>query len=280
MKGKSPQKPDKLMSPEEWEQYRLEAKYQAVAQKNLAHTFSQLADKPLPDALAKKIGQLHLPISPEQLSFAEGIHLLAYYGEYPLDFIPSKRNDRQVSPSKAAQLKELLSLKGKQINIPVDQLKKQDADQLFANLLLSGITPETINKINEQEWENSLWQLSYEQRQTMAECRDAAQKLALAGYDPADLDHAISDISQRLEAVDTARKSERELADEYRILLQVRRYVKLADEPKFVKGPKWDALPQENADITETLSAKDQNIELLKENPKPSHKILRQGMDL
>lgn len=280
LKGKSPQKPDKLMSPEEWAQYRLEAKYQAIAQKTLAATFSQLADKPLPDALAEKIGQLHLPISPEQISLAEGIHLLAYYGEYSLEFAPAKRNDRQVSPAKAAQLKELLSLKGKQINIPVEQLKRQDADRLFTNLLLSGITPDSINKINEQEWENSLWQLSYEQRQTMAEYRDTAQKLTLAGYDPAAPGHAISDIGQRLEAIDTARKSERELAAEYRTLLQVRRYVKLADEPRFVKGPKWGDLSQENANITETLSAKDQDIGLLKGNPKPSQKIFRQGMDL
>lgn len=280
LKGKSPQKPDKLMSPEEWAQYRLEAKYQAIAQKTLAATFSQLADKPLPDALAEKIRQLHLPISPEQISPAEGIHLLAYYGEYPLEFAPAKRNGRQVSPSKAAQLKELLSLKEKQINIPVKQLKKQDADRLFTNLLLSGIIPDTIKKVNEQEWENSLWQLSYEQRQSMAEYRDAAQKLTLAGYDPADHDHAISDISQRLEAIETARKNERELAAEYKTLLQVRRYVKLANEPGFVKGPKWDALSQENVNITETLSAKEQNIELLKASPEPSKKILRQGMDL
>lgn len=280
LKGKSPQKPDRLMSPEEWEQYRLEAKYRAVAQKTLASTFSQLAGKPLPDALAGKIRHLHLPISPGQVSFAEGIHLLAYYGEYPLDFTPAKGNDTYISPSKAAQLKELLSLKRKQINIPVGQLKRQDADQLFANLLLSGITPDTINKINEHEWEDSLWQLPYEQRQAMAEYRDAARKLALAGYDLADLDSAISDVSQRLDAVDAARKKERELAAEYKTFLQVRRFVKLADEPKFVKGPKWDALPQENADITEPLSAKEQNIDSLKENPKPSRKILRQGMDL
>lgn len=65
LKGKLRQKPDKLMSPEEWEQYRLEAKYQGGASKPLAATFSQLADKPLPDALAKRIRQLHLPISPE-----------------------------------------------------------------------------------------------------------------------------------------------------------------------------------------------------------------------
>lgn len=56
--------------------------------------------------------------------------------------------------------------------------------------------------------ENILWQLTYEQRQSMVEYRDAAQKLTLAGYDLADPGHAISGISQRLEAIDTARKSE------------------------------------------------------------------------
>ncbi len=239
LKGKSPQKPDKLMSLEEWEQYRLEAKYQAIAQKTLAATFSQPADKPLPGALAEKIGQLHLPISPEQLSLAEGIHLLAYYGKHSLEFTPAQGSEAHVSPSKATQLRELLSLIGKKINIPVEQLKRQDADRLFTNLLLSEITPDTIKKVNEQEWENSLWQLSYEQRQTMTEYRDAAQKLALAGYTLADPDHAIPDISQRLKAIDTARKNEKELADEYRTLLRVRRYVKLADEPRFVKDPKW-----------------------------------------
>lgn len=266
LKGKSPQKPAKLMSPEEWERYRLEAKYRAIAQKTLDTTFSQLADKPLPDALAGKIRQLHLPISPEQLSLAEGIHLLAYHGDYPLEFEPAKENDSQISPSKAAQLEELLSLKEKQINIPVEQLKRQDADRLFTNLLLSGVTPDTISKLNEQEWEDSLWQLSYEQRQAMSEYRDAARKLTLAGYDMASLGHAISDVSQRFEAIETARKTERELATEYRTLLQVRRYVKLANEPKFVKGPEWEKLSQKNRGNAKVMTAAEHSKELAKEN--------------
>lgn len=280
LKGKSPQKPDKLMSPEEWAQYRLEAKYQAIAPKTLAAIPSQLADKPLPDALAERIGHLHLPISPEQLSLAEGIHLLAYYGEYPLEFTPAKGNETHVSPSKAAQLKELLSLKGKQINIPVEQLKKQDADQLFTNLLLSEITPDTIKRVNEQEWENSLWQLSYEQRQSMAEYRDAAQKLTLAGYGLADPAHAISDISQRLEAIDTARKNERKLAAEYKTLLQVRRYVKLADEPQFVKGPKWKELRAANTEITFLVKNSRFNIEIANQNAPQKQKSLKQTIEI
>lgn len=260
LKGKSAQKPAKLMFPEEWERYRLEAKYQTIAQKTLAYTFSRLADKPLPDALADKIRQLHLPISPEKLSLAEGIHLAAYYGEYPLDFTPAKRNDALISPSKAAQLKELLSLKGKQISIPVEQLKRQDADRLFTNLLLSEIIPDTIKKADEQEWENSLWQLSYEQRQTIAEYRDAAQKLTLAGYNLADPGRAISDISQRLETIGTARKNERELAAEYRTLLQVRHYVKLANEPKFVKGSIWENL-QTTTELSTPTKESSHNVE-------------------
>jgi len=77
-------------------------KYQAIAQKTLAATFSQPADKPLPDALAEKIRQQYLPISPEQLFLAEDIHLLAYYGKYPLEFTPAKGNETHASPSKAS----------------------------------------------------------------------------------------------------------------------------------------------------------------------------------
>ena len=100
----------------------------------------------------------------------------------------------------------------------------------------------------------------------MTEYRDAAQKLTLAGYDPAAPDHAISDISQRLEAIDTARKSERELAAEYRTLLQVRRYVKLADEPRFVKGPKWGELSQEKTENTKDMTAIEHSTKLSKQN--------------
>jgi len=130
LKGKSPQKPDKLMATEEWEQYRLEAKYQAITQKALASTFSQLADQPLPDALAEKIRQLHLPISPDEISLAEGIHLLAYYGEYPLEYTPARGNESRVSPSRTAQIKELLALKGTQINIPVEQLSYEQRQSM------------------------------------------------------------------------------------------------------------------------------------------------------
>lgn len=120
--------------------------------------------------------------------------------------------------------------------------------------------------------ENILWQLTYEQRQSMVEYRDAAQKLTLAGYDLADPDRAISDISQRLGAINTARKSERELAAEYRTLLQIRRYVKLTDEPKFVKGPRWEELSQENAENTKVMTAVEHSPELSTKNQPPNAK--------
>ena len=82
----------------------------------------------------------------------------------------------------------------------------------------------------------------------------------------ADLDHAMSDISQRIEAIDTARKSEGELAAEYRTLLQTRRYVMLEDKPRFVKGPKWDELLQEN---TKIITAAEHVTELSKKNQHP-----------
>ena len=105
-----------------------------------------------------------------------------------------------------------------------------------------------------------LWQLSYEQRQTIAEYRDAAQKLTLAGYNLADPGRAISDISQRLETIDTARKNERELAAEYRTLLQVRHYVKLANEPKFVKGSIWENL-QTTTELSTPTKESSHNVE-------------------
>ena len=82
----------------------------------------------------------------------------------------------------------------------------------------------------------------------------------------ADLNHAMSDISQRIEA---ARKSESELVAAYRTLLQTRRYVTLADEPRFVKGPKWDELPQEN---TKIITATEHVTELSKKNQHPDRK--------
>ena len=85
----------------------------------------------------------------------------------------------------------------------------------------------------------------------------------------ADLNHAMSDISQRIEAIDTARKSERELAAEYRTLLQTRRYVTLADEPSFVRGPNWDELLQEN---TKIITAVEHVTELSKKNQHPDRK--------
>lgn len=104
----------------------------------------------------------------------------------------------------------------------------------------------------------------------MAEYRDAAQKLTLAGYDLAAPGHVISDISQRLEAIDTVRKSERDLAAEYRTLLQVRRYVKLANEPKFVRGPKWEEVQPENTRFID--STKDHNLTVESDKPDNPHK--------
>ena len=84
--------------------------------------------------------------------------------------------------------------------------------------------------------------------------------------------HAISDISQRLEAIDTIRKNERDLAAEYKTLLQVRRYVKLADEPKFVKGPKWGELSQEETENAKDMTAAEHSTELSKQNLHPDGK--------
>ena len=92
------------------------------------------------------------------------------------------------------------------------------------------------------------------------------------GFISADPGHAISDISQGLEAIETSRKTERELADEYKTLLQARRYVKLADEPRFVKGPKWGELLQEESENTKVMTTTEHSTELSKKNQHPDGK--------
>ena len=91
----------------------------------------------------------------------------------------------------------------------------------------------------------------------MTKYRNAALKLTM--YDLAD--HAISDISQRLEAIDVAKKNERDLTDECKTLLQIRRYVKLADESRFVKGSKWQELQTKNTRFAKAANEHNHNIE-------------------
>ena len=48
--------------------------------------------------------------------------------------------------------------------------------------------------------------------------------------------------------------------------------MKLTDEPRFVKGPKWDELPQENAENTKITTATEHSPELSKKNQHPDGK--------
>lgn len=124
---------------------------------------------------------------------------------------------------------------------------------------------------------NNLWQLYYEQRKFMAEYRDAPWQLALARYDIEDLDQTNVDIRQRLEAIETVRKTKRELVAEYRTPLQVRHYVKLTNDPKYVKGPKWEDLRAENTEITKPIKGPHLNAEKDNQNEPQTPKTIKQN---
>lgn len=237
--NRTDKKPAKLMTDEEFNQYRLRTKYSAIAKKSIESANERFGGQPIPEKLKIQYDTLSLPLEPEMVDFAEAVHLLAYYDRYQMTFKPCGPDDIPVPSAKAEQLKELLTLRGKEINIPVEQLTKLDADRLFNNLLLGMIPPKTMEVIYEKEWQDSLWQLSYEERTYMVEYRALVQELLTSGYDLSRVDTLISDLTDNLNEIDLSKKERDELAAEYRTLRQVKRYIELSTVPQFTNGPRW-----------------------------------------
>ena len=182
---------------------------------------------------------LQLGIDVKGISLCEGIHLAAYYKPWSPSFRPCKDISLAVSSSKAKQVSELLHYLNKEINIPVEQLSKTDADTLFRDLLLSTIPPESIKNILDAQFEASLSGLDYETRGYAQEWRNACRIITGLGYDTAKADEVLAQVRTQLNNIHTAERKLKEKAQEYRTLKQLDAYITLSTDKRFTHGPKW-----------------------------------------
>ena len=187
----------------------------------------------------KFLEALQLGIDVNGISLCEGIHLAAYYKPWKPSFLPCKDNTLLVSSSKTKQVKELLHHLGKEINIPVEQLSKTDADTLFRDLLLSAIPPEIIKNTLDAQFEASLSGLDYETRGYAHEWRNTCRIITGLGYDTAKADEVLAQVRAQLDNIHIAERRLKEKSQEYRTLKQLDAYVTLSTDNRFTHGPKW-----------------------------------------
>ena len=189
------------------------------------------------------------------ISLSEVIHLAAYYKPWKPAFLPCKDTALLVSSSKAKQVSELLHYLNKELNIPVEQLSKTDADTLFRDLLLSTIPPESIKNTLDAQFEASLSGLDYETRGYAHEWRNTCRIITGLGYDTAKVEEILAQVRVQIDNIHTAECKLKEKAQEYRTLKQLDAYVTLSTDKRFTHGPKWqEAFENLNVEITNTLS--------------------------
>ena len=165
--------------------------------------------------------------------------MAAYYKSWKPAFLPCRDNTLLVSSSKAKQVKELLHHLGKEINIPVEQLSKSDADTLFRDLLLSTIPPESIKNTLDAQFETNLSGQDYETRGYAHEWRNTCRTITSLGYDTAIVDEVLAQVRAQLDNIHTTERKLKEKSQEYRTLKQLDAYVTLSTDKRFTHGPKW-----------------------------------------
>lgn len=218
----------------------LSAKYQAIADKYIQALQSKYAQIPASDKLKSVLDSLNLPIDIDTISMADGIHLAAYYKDWNPQFKPCQNPDEQVSKGKAAEITEMLKYLQKDINIPVDQLSKQDANGLLRDLALSQVPPAQEKEWINQEWQTQLSGLSIENREYAEEYRDLVQQLIGLGYDLSDVDTLAAEVRGQLKGIEESEKIRDDLSGQYKTLLRLKRYTDLSQDKSYTYGPKWD----------------------------------------
>ena len=241
LNGHSDTMPEQLTTVLEFKE-NLDKKYASIAEKTLQGMKEQLQGKVTTERFQKFLESLQLGIDVTGISLCEGIHFAAYYKPWKPAFLPCRGDTLIVSSSKAKQVKELLHHLGKEINIPVEQLSKTDADTLFRDLLLSTIPPESIKNTLDAQFETSLSGLDYETRGYAHEWRNACRIVTGLGYDTAKADEVLAQVRAQLDNIHTAERKLTEKAQEYRILKQLDAYITLSTDKRFTHGPKRQEL--------------------------------------
>ena len=238
LNGQSATMPEQLTTVLEFKE-NLDKKYASIAEKTLRRMREKLQGKVITERFQKFLETLQLCIDVKGISLCEGIHLAAYYKPWKPTFLPCRDIALLVSSSKAKQITELLHHLGREINIPVEQLSKTDADTLFRDLLLSIIPPESIKNTLDAQFEASLSGLDYETRGYAHEWRNACRIITALGYDTAKTEEALAQVRTQLNNIHTAERKLKEKAQEYRTLKQLDAYVTLSTDRRFTHGPKW-----------------------------------------
>lgn len=281
LQGKTDKKPVQLTTLIEGEE-NLENIYSSIAGKTLQGLKERLKGKPIPVNLKTLIDSFNLPIDTKEISFAEGVHLTAYYKPWEPNFISCKASDLLVSEAKVMQLKELLDFTGKKINIPVEQLSKKDADTIFRNLVLSRLTPETLVKVQEKAWIDNLKSLTYEERGYVEEYREMTKTIAGLGYDINDIDNVLLTVTAQLNDVYIEETKLQELAKEYSTFKQLKMYTDLSKTNQFTHGPKWQEKLNESvvSEEVEKAPEKEPEEQVVNEERNKERKTFNQETDI
>lgn len=262
LQGKTDKQPKQIMNALDKET-NLEIKYASIAERTLESFKKYSEGKVLPVSIKKILEEKGLPIDISKLTFTEGIHLAAYYKEWKPDFKICENSELLVAKAKAEQVKELLTLTKRELNIPVEQLSKKDADSIFRDLALSLITPDAVTIIQDMNWNENLRGLSYEERGYTEEYRTMARAVSALGYDINDAENMLISVKMQLQEICTEEIALDEIKKEYRTFKQLKMYTDLASTKQFTHGPKWkesdkDVVPEE-VEETPDQNQKSQN---------------------
>ncbi len=258
LKGKTDKMPPQLITIIDKKE-NLDLKYLSIAEKTLEGIKKATEDRTIPTKLEQLIESFHLPVDVKHMTFSDAIHIAAYYKSWKPNYMPCQIPELLLTEAQMKQLYELLNFTKRTINIPLEQLSKKDADTLFRDLTLSMIVPDCVKASMEKEWNQSLSNLSYEEREYAEEYRNLICTIEGLGYDLNQINNVLTQVTTQLEYIQTEEKKLKELSKEYSTVKQLKMYTTLSETKQFTHGPKWKE--KLDPDITPKYVEKDQEPE-------------------
>ena len=251
LKGNSSDIP-KLLTSKDAPPDNAEAKFQAIAYKLMAALKENAQERSVSDRFLQYVHNLQPGIDLTGLTFHEAIHLAAYYKPWNPAYVPAKNLSLLVTKPKAKQLSELLLYLGKEINIPVEQLSKEDAASLFRDLVLSMIPPERVRISLDATFEANLSGLDYELREAAHEWRNVCRAIHELGYDTTNPKKVLSMVRAQLDSIYTEERKLKAKAQEYKTLKQLDVFITLSEDKRFTYGSKWQEAFSADVSVEET----------------------------
>ena len=186
---------------------------------------------------------------------------------------------QKIMPSQAAQIKELLELKGENLPFDINELSQADGSMLFDYLLNKNVVPDIL-QVNEEsqlhedeiKFENEVLNYSVDEQVNIVQYRNVVNELHSYGIDIDNIEMIAEDISSIIREQSDIEEEIRVAGIEYRNLRKLEYNLNLAENKFFTYGPLFQKEQDEELVVQEVSEKIEEDDRLADENRKEEMK--------